>query len=204
MGKDAAIAETVPAGDPDRHLSLSELQRRWSALAPTPAETGSVVAMYARPDKNLRVSLTHAAITEIRGMPGDRWFEAQSPKSHRQLATMQASIAELIANGQDIAMFGDNLFFDLDLSKDNLPVGSRLRAGTAVFEVTPQPHDGCAKFKERFGGDALRLVADKQTRPHNLRGIYLTVVGDGEVRVGDSVEVLRRPVAKLDAPLPRQ
>jgi MOSC domain-containing protein YiiM len=99
----------------------------------------------------------------------------------------------LIANGQDIAMFGDNLFLDLDLSKDNLPVGSRLRAGTAVLEVTPKPHDGCVKFKERFGSDALQFVVGKQTRQHNLRGIYLKVVGDGEVRVGDTVEVLRRP-----------
>jgi MOSC domain-containing protein YiiM len=193
MDNDPAIAETVPAGNFDRHLPLTELERRWSALAPAPTETGCVVAMYARPDKNRRVSLTHAGITETRGMPGDRWSQTQSPKPDQQLATMQAPIAELIANGQDIAMFGDNLFFDLDLSKDNLPVGSRLRAGTAVLEVTPKPHNGCFKFKERFGGDALRFVVGKQTRQHNLRGIYLKVVGDGEIRVGDTVEVLRRP-----------
>src|SRR4029079_8249763 len=84
------------------------------------------------------------------------------------------------------------LFFDLDLSAANLPIGSRLRAGGVLLEVTPKAHNGCHKFKGRFGGDALRFVAPPERRPLNLRGIYLRVVEDGEVAVGDAVEVVMR------------
>ena len=30
--------------------------------------------------------------------------------------------------------------------------------GSAVIEVTKQPHTGCAKFVERFGLDAMKFV----------------------------------------------
>jgi MOSC domain-containing protein YiiM len=110
---------------------------------------------------------------------------------------MQHGVALLIANGQPLCLAGDNLFFDLDLSAANLPIGSRLRVGAAVLEVTPKPHNGCRKFMGRFGNDALRFVAHPERRPLNLRGIYLRVVEDGEIAVGDVVEVLARP----DAPI---
>ena len=61
-----------------------------------------------------------------------------------------------------------------------------------MLEVTPKPHDGCRKFQARFGPDALRFVAAKERRHRNLRGIYLRVIEDGEVGVGDAVEVLAR------------
>ena len=109
-----------------------------------------------------------------------------------QLATMSLGVAEVIANGQPLALFGDNLFLALDLSVENLPAGSRLRVGAATLEVTPEPHDGCHQFHDRFGADALRLVARRETRDRNLRGIYLRVVESGAVRVGDAVEVLSR------------
>ena len=61
------------------------------------------------------------------------------------------------------ALAGDQLYLDLDLSHDNLPVGTRLTIGDpavrgAVIEVTAPPHTGCAKFVERFGAEAMRFV----------------------------------------------
>ena len=41
--------------------------------------------------------------------------------------------------------------------------------------MTPKPHNGCLKFKGRFGGDALSLVQRAQTRDQNLRGVYWRV-----------------------------
>jgi MOSC domain-containing protein YiiM len=82
---------------------------------------------------------------------------------------------------------------DLDISLGNLPIGSRLRAGEAVVEVTPMPHNGCAKFKGRFGADALFFVNARPTRHLNLRGIYWKVVEAGEVSVGDAIQVVSRP-----------
>jgi ribosomal protein S18 acetylase RimI-like enzyme len=83
----------------------------------------------------------------------------------------------------------------LDISAANLPPGSRVRIGNAVLEVTPLAHNGCKKFRARFGDDALRFVSKTELRPRNLRGIHVRVIEGGEVGVGDQVEViLRAPV----------
>jgi len=89
-------------------------------------------------------------------------------------------------------LFGDNLFLDLDLSVDNLPLGSRVRVGGATLEVTPKPHIGCRKFQARFGPDALRFVSKPALRHRNLRGIYMRVFEAGDAGPGDAVEVLAR------------
>src|SRR5437764_694564 len=80
------------------------------------------------------------------GLPGDAWtrLEARSPEG--ALTMLRLDFATLLANGQPLTLSGDNLLVDLDLSIENLPAGSRLRAGAAVLEVTPKPHRGCAKF----------------------------------------------------------
>ena len=77
------------------------------------------------------------------------------------------------------------------LSAASLPIGTRLRVGAALVEVTPKPHNGCRKFKARFGQDALFCVQAPETRSENRRGIYWKVVEAGRVRVGDRIDVLR-------------
>ena len=49
------------------------------------------------------------------------------------------------------ALAGDQIYVDLDISEANLPAGTRLSLGSAVIEVTPEPHTGCVKFMSRFG-----------------------------------------------------
>jgi len=105
---------------------------------------------------------------------------------------MRRDVAELIANGQPLTLFGDNLFVGLDLSTANLPAGTRLRVGDALVEMTRKPHDGCHKFKARFGEDALRFVQASLTRDQNLRGIYWRVLETGEAGVGDPIELVLR------------
>ena len=105
---------------------------------------------------------------------------------------MEIAVAELIANGQPVTVFGDNLFMNLDLSRQNLPTGSRLRVGEALLEVTPKPHNGCRKFAARFGDEALRFVSKLELRHRNLRGIYMRVLEGGRIESGASVEVLSR------------
>ena len=105
---------------------------------------------------------------------------------------MEYEIARMIANGQPLELFGDQLFIDLDLSARNLPIGSRLRIGEALLEVTPKPHNGCKKFRSRFGEDALYFVSDPERRYRNFRGVYMCVIERGVVRVDDEVVVLSR------------
>ena len=58
--------------------------------------------------------------------------------------------------------------------------------------MTSKPHNGCVKFKARFGQDALEFVQAKPTRDRNFRGIYWRVVEAGGVRVGDPIRVVTR------------
>lgn len=126
------------------------------------------------------------------GVPGDGWSRRPPRDPEAQLAVMRRDVAELIANGQPLSLFGDNLLVDLDISAANLPAGTRLRVGAALVEVTAKPHNGCVKFKGRFGPDALHFVQATPTRNQNLRGIYWRVVAPGEAGVGDQIEVIFR------------
>lgn len=132
-------------------------------------------------------------MTPEAGIPGDAWGRQRHPAPEAQLTVMQIDVAELIANGQPLTLFGDNLFLELDLSAANLPPGSRLRAGTVTLEVTPKPHTGCRKLRERFGDAALRLVSTPDLKHLNLRGVYMRVVENGDIAVDDPVQVLSRP-----------
>lgn len=82
---------------------------------------------------------------------------------------------------------GDQLYLDLDLSEANLPAGTRLYLGSAIIEVTAQPHTGCGKFSARYGVDALRFVNSTSGRRLRLRGLNARVIVGGTVRVGDVV-----------------
>lgn len=190
----AAPVDSSSIGDPACFLPLTTLAERFAAVA-APTDRGRVTLLVTRVEAGRREHPTRVVLTAAAGMPGDAWLRKTPDDPTAQLAVMQHGVALMLANGQPLALFGDNLFLDLDLSAKNLPIGSRLRAGGALLEVTPKPHNGCRKFQARFGADALRFVAAPERRHRNLRGIYLRVVEDGEVGVGDAVEVLARPVS---------
>jgi hypothetical protein len=179
-------------GESARHLTAAQLEEGFRRLRQAPKDSGRLTHIVRRPTKDAREVLARARLSPEAGLPGDNWSHKPSPDPTAQLTVMQTGVAELIANGQSLALFGDNLFVDLDLSVANLPVGSRLRLGGAVVEVTPMPHDGCSKFNARFGNDALRFVNTKPTRHLNLRGIYWRVVEAGDIEVGSPVQVLSR------------
>jgi MOSC domain-containing protein YiiM len=179
-------------GDPTRHLPFAELERGLAALPPPPKDAGALVLLVARSAGGSRTTPARVLLTRARGVPGDAWERRSPAKPEAQLAVMCAPVARLLANGQPLTLFGDNLLLDLDLSLANLPIGSTLRVGAARLEVTPKPHNGCVKFRRRFGADALRFVSAPPLRALNLRGIYLRVVEDGEAAVGDPVVVVSR------------
>ena len=99
---------------------------------------------------------------------------------------MNARVIALVAQDRERwHLAGDQLFMDLDLSAENLPPGTRLAVGSAVIEVTDQPHTGCQKFVSRFGLDAMTFVNSPVGRQLNLRGINARVVQPGTIRVRD-------------------
>ena len=105
---------------------------------------------------------------------------------------MSARVIALVAQEKDRwPLAGDQLFVDLDLSAENLPPGTQLTIGSAVVEITAEPHTGCAKFVSRFGLDATQFVNSPLGRELQLRGVNARVVQPGAIRVGDMVSVRR-------------
>ena len=151
-----------------------------------------------RPAEDEREVLTEATLDPVVGLVGDLWPTRGSSRTPdgsahpgMQLTLMNARAAALIAGDRDRwPLAGDQLYVDLDLSGENLPAGTRLAVGTAIVEVSDQPHTGCAKFAARFGRDALKFVNSTDGRALNLRGINTAIVEAGVVRVGDAIKKL--------------
>ena len=182
-----------PQGDSSRHRPLAALQAGLKALPALPPDTGRLVLVVRRRPDGERETPERVRLTPEEGVPGDGWNRRPPRDLVAQLAVMRRDVAELIAHGQPLTLFGDNLLVDFDISAANLPTGTRLRVGEAVVEVTPKPHNGCRKFQARFGVDAFRFVQAPPTRNQNLRGIYWRVVEAGEAGVGATIRVLPRP-----------
>jgi MOSC domain-containing protein YiiM len=163
------------------------------ALPAAPADTGRLALIVRRRPDGSRETPERVHLTPEEGLSDDSWNRRVPRVPDMQMTVMRRDVAELIAHGQPLTTFGDNLFVEIDISAASLPIGSRLRVGEAVVEVTPHPHNGCAKFKARFGADALHFVNAQPTRPQNLRGIYWKVIEPGETGVGARIQVLSRP-----------
>jgi MOSC domain-containing protein YiiM len=187
------LIDSQSDGDAAAFLALDLLEARLGAAPRAPGDVGRVRLLVTRHHGGRREVLERATMTPESGMPGDSWGRQRKPSPEAQLTAMQFDVANLIANGQPLTLFGDQLFLDLDLSAANLPPGSALRAGTATLEVTPMPHNGCRRFRARFGEGALRFVSNRELRHLNLRGIYLRVIEAGDIAVDDEVQVLSRP-----------
>ena len=188
------------------HLTTAELEARLPELTAAPRDTGTLALVVARPRPGDREVLAEGRLDLDLGLVGDSWTDRPSSRSadggphpDMQLNVMGSRVAHLVAGDPDrVALAGDQLYLDLDLSHENLPAGSRIvigdpegPGGGAVIEVTEQPHTGCAKFVERFGTDAMRFVNGAVGRPLRLRGLNARVVTPGPVRPGDRVTVLR-------------
>lgn len=148
-----------------------------------------------RPRVNERELLTTAELDQAVGLVGDTWKDRRSkrtddgsPHPDMQLNIMNARTVHLLAQDESRwQLAGDQLFVDLDLSGANLPPGTRLSLGTAIIEVTNQPHTGCEKFVDRFGLDAMKFVNSPVGRSLNMRGINARVLQSGTIRVGDNI-----------------
>jgi hypothetical protein len=176
-----------PEGDSSRHLSHAALDEGLSALPVAPKDVGKVALIVRRRPDGERETPNSVQLSPEQGIPGDGWSRRPPREPAAELAVMRRDVAELISNGQSSTVCGDNLFVEMDISTGNLAIGARLRVGEAVVEVTPKPHNGCLKFKQRFGQAALEFVNRESTRDQNLRGIYWKVVEAGEVSVGASI-----------------
>ena len=82
--------------------------------------------------------------------------------------------------------FGENLT-TRGLREDELQIGDKLRFGAALLQVT-EPRHPCSNLNVRF--DRPDMV--KRFLASRLTGFYLTVLEEGEVAAGDSIELVER------------
>ncbi len=184
-----------------RHLTKDELEAGLDQIRAAPANEGVLELIVRRPAVDAREVVEIGELDPAHGLVGDTWSIRGSRRttngtSHAdtQLNIMGSRAAALVAQSRDRwALAGDQLYIDLDLSGSNLPAGTRLSLGSAVIEITDQPHTGCAKFVSRFGPEAMKLVNSPIGRELNLRGVNARVVQPGTIRVGDVARKCSKP-----------
>jgi MOSC domain-containing protein YiiM len=175
-----------------KHLTASELEAGLVEISRSPKDDGVLEMIVRRPQVGEREVLDEGQLDVTEGLVGDSWINRRSaPNPDTQLNVMNARAVALVAHDRTRwQLAGDQLFIDLDLSDDNLPAGTQLAIGSAVIEVTPVPHTGCAKFVERFGLEAMQFVNGREGKAMHLRGICARVVQPGVIKVGDNAKKL--------------
>ena len=177
------------------HLNESELNANMDYMLAAPKKKGELKMIVRRPAENEREILKEGKLSKEFGLEGDNWIHRGSSKtddgsSHpeMQLNIMNARVIEKLAGDKERwQLAGDQLFIDLDLSDNNLPPGSQLKIGTAIVEVTAIPHNGCKKFTQRYGIDAVKFVNSPEGKKNHFRGINAKVIQEGTITTGDEI-----------------
>jgi hypothetical protein len=172
---------------------MQELEAGLDTIRLSSKDTGTLDLIVRRPQPDEREVLQQGELDLVQGLVGDSWITRGSSRtsdgsSHpdMQLNIMNSRVIALVAQGKSRwQLAGDQLFIDMDLSAENLPPGTQLALGSAVIEVTAQPHTGCKKFVARFGMDAMKFVNSDLGKQLRLRGLNAKVVQPGLIRIGD-------------------
>ncbi len=171
-----------------KHLTTEEIEANLAEVIESPKDSGVLKLIVRRPQEDAREVLETGELDIEKGLVGDNWL-TDDGNYETQLAIMNSRIAGLLAQDESrLKLAGDQLFIDLNLTDENLPHGTRLAIGSAIIEITPQPHNGCKKFVERFGLDAMKFVNSPVGKQFHLRGIYAKVIKSGTIQTGDIVK----------------
>ncbi len=188
--------------------SYEELESAWKTLAPSPTESGEVMLIVTRGSTSqmakrdrpvgydtLRSPLheqpSSVTLCPDRGVVGDRWHAKQNPGDQVSLTSLAVSRLVAAGDAERYHLFGNNFIVDFDLSRGALPVGTQLRIGNAIIEISGRPHQPCNRYQARFGKAARRWANDEVHAERHLRGRYAQVIESGEVCLGDHISGLQ-------------
>ena len=133
-----------------QYSNTAELEAGLAHIRAAPTEAGELKMIVRRPASNEREVLAEAELCTEQGLVGDNWGTRGSSRTDdgtahpdMQLNIMNVRSTALIAGPEERwPLAGDQLYVDLNLSEDNVPPGTRLAIGSALIEVTNQPHLG--------------------------------------------------------------
>lgn len=182
------------------YLSMSELEAGLDHICQAPKDQGTLKMIVQRPREDERNMIDEGELSLSEGLVGDSWKTRGSHHTpdgsahlYAQITVMNARCIALLAQSEERwALAGDQLYVDFDLSDENIPPGTRLAIGSAILEVSAEPHSGCKKFSARFGVEAMKFVNSPEGKRLHLRGINAKVIQPGTIRVGDAVSKLER------------
>lgn len=185
------------------YLSIAELEAGLEQIRQSPSDRGVLKMIVQRPRIDERRMIDRGDLSLSEGLIGDSWKARGSKHTPDGSATLYAQIT--IMNARCIALLagseerwplaGDQLYVDFDLSEENIPPGTQLAIGSAILQVSAEPHTGCKKFSARFGVEAMKFVNSPEGKRLHLRGINAKVIREGVIQVGDTVR-------KVDGALP--
>lgn len=176
---------------------LSPLTAALPQIGLAPKTDAPISCLCLRPERGTRDFPDRLILTQAQGVIGDRWLATAwitlpdgSPDPRIQVSILPQRVLDLIWKDRENTVHpGDQIVADLDMSEENLPIGTLIRAGSAVLRVSDEPNYGCVKWKVRYGADALTFV---ENHPElRLRGVYCSVEQDGVVNLHDRLQVLR-------------
>jgi hypothetical protein len=182
----------------DNHVTFDKLQEGLAEISQAPKNHGNIELLVIRPVQYERKVVNEITMHPITGCEGDIWHSKKTsstpdgkPNPERQVTLINSRVLALLEGAKDTwPKAGDQVYVDMDLSKENLPAGTDLSLGSAIIRVSAQPHNGCKKFAERYGIDATRFVNSSLGKAKSLRGINCYIVKEGIVKMGDTVSIL--------------
>ena len=186
-------------------LTEKEILEGLTEVRNSPQDNGVLEAIVIRPRSEERLTLQQCRLSPESGTEGDDWARGcwlslpdGRPHPDVQICIMNSRMIKLVAGEKHRwELAGDNLFVDLDLSRENLQAGQLLKIGECVIEITEQAHNGCGKFSQRFGAPALKVVNSPAGKQLRLRGVYAKVIEAGVVRLEDLITKLDHRIAQL-------
>lgn len=175
-------------------LDLSFRFDRWYEKLPrSPRDAGTVECCVLRTGPGQRETPAEVELEAGSGVVGDHYGRYDYDESRNEVSLINVHVIRSLAKGNEARtpLSGDNFQVDLDLSEENLPVGTTLAIGAAELRVSDLVHRPCLKFVKRFGPVAAKRVARANRTGHRGRGVLCEVVRGGRIRKGDAIRVQR-------------
>ena len=173
--------------------SIDELNASVDHIKAAPQDNGVIITLCYRPTFRQRVFVDKLSLSTTDGVIGDRWkeyawlkLEDGSPDPRIQVCILSKRVLDCVwQEGSGVDYPGDTMIVDMDTSEANLPTGSRLKAGSAILEVSDVFNDACTKWAARYGKEARQWINLPENVPLRLRGLLCRIVTDGEISLTD-------------------